>query len=96
MAALYAYESQQPVVASEKLRGLREHYAIDDETALRYFAVHATADVAHRAGERDALQRCLDAGTSADTIMAAANKALDAYWQLLDEVCVEADVACAA
>jgi len=90
LTALYAYESQQPEVAAEKLRGLRDCYGIYSPQALSYFAVHATADLEHRAGERSAIGRCLDAGTSAATIMNAAEEALDAYWNLLDGVCEEA------
>ena len=89
LTALYAYESQQPEVAAEKLRGLRDCYGIHSPQALSYFAVHATADVEHRAAERSAIGRCLDSGTSPGTIMNAAEEALDAYWNLLDGVCEE-------
>ena len=90
LTALYAYESQQPEVAAEKLRGLRDCYGIQSFQALGYFAVHATADVEHRAAERSAIGRCLNSGTSPGTIMNAAEEALDAYWNLLDGVCEEA------
>jgi len=90
LTALYAYESQQPEVAAEKLRGLRDCYGIHSPQALSYFAVHATADVEHGAAERSAIGRCLDSGTSPGTIMNAAEEALDAYWNLLDGVCEEA------
>ena len=92
LAALYAYESQQPEVATEKLRGLRDCYGIHSPQALSYFAVHATADMEHRAAERSAIGRCLDSGTSPGTIMDAAEEALDAYWNLLDGVCEEANL----
>ncbi|PYK45365.1 MAG: hypothetical protein DME46_04455 [Verrucomicrobia bacterium] len=90
LTALYAYESQQPEVAAEKIRGLRESYGIQSPEALNYFAVHATADLEHRAGERTALARCLNGCTSAETVMNAATAALGAYWNLLDGVCEEA------
>jgi pyrroloquinoline-quinone synthase len=92
LTALYAYESQQPEVAAEKMHGLRESYGIQGPEALSYFAVHATADLEHRAGERSALARCLNAGASPTAIMTAAEEALDAYWNLLDSVREEADV----
>ena len=92
LTALYAYESQQPEVAAEKLRGLRDYYGIHSPQALGYFAIHATADVEHRAAERSAIRRCLDSGTSPGTIMDAAEEALDAYWNLLDGVCEEANL----
>jgi pyrroloquinoline-quinone synthase len=90
LTALYAYESQQPEVAAEKLRGLRDCYGIHGLQALSYFTVHATADVEHRAAERSGIRRCLDSGTSPVTIMNAAEEALGAYWNLLDGVCEEA------
>lgn len=92
LTALYAYESQQPEVAAEKLRGLRESYRMHDRAALNYFSVHATADVGHRAAERRAISRCLEAGTPPRVVMDAANEALTAYWILLDSVSEEADI----
>ena len=92
LTALYAYESQQPEVATEKLRGLRDYYGLHSPKTLRYFAVHATADVEHGAAERSAIGRCLDSGTSPGTIINAAEEALDAYWNLLDGVCEEASL----
>ncbi len=89
LTALYAYESQQPQVAAEKLRGLRDYYGIHSPQALSYFGVHATTDMEHRAAERSAIRRCLDSGTSPGAIMNAAGEALDAYWNLLDGVCEE-------
>ncbi len=86
LTALYCYESQQPMVAQEKMRGLRDSYGVTSEAGLRYFAVHATADVEHREAERAALGRCLEAGTAPAEIFSAAEEALDAYWNLLDAV----------
>jgi pyrroloquinoline-quinone synthase len=92
LAALYAYESQQPEVAKQKEAGLRCHYGVTDSAALEYFTVHAEADVRHRQGERDALRRCLDSGASGEEVLDAASSALDAYWRLLDGVCREATI----
>jgi pyrroloquinoline-quinone synthase len=86
LAALYAYESQQPEVSRQKECGLRERYGIDDPEALAYFTVHAEADLRHREGERRALARCLELGTPADEVLAAAESATNAYWRLLDGV----------
>ena len=95
LAALYAYESQQPEVSRSKADGLRAHYGVEDQVTTAYFAVHQAADVRHRAGERDALRGCLDAGVPAGAIHEAAHRALDAYWALLDGVCEQAGVTCA-
>ena len=87
LAALYAYESQQPEVSRSKAAGLCDRYRIDDQRTLSYFTVHAEADLRHRAGERAALGRCLEQGASGEEVLAAAGRALDAYWGLLDGVC---------
>ena len=92
LAALYAYESQQPEVSREKIQGLRYHYGVDSAKALAYFEVHATIDTEHREGERQALERCLEAGRCSDEIARGAEAGLSAYWQLLDGICAEAGI----
>jgi pyrroloquinoline-quinone synthase len=94
VAALYAYESQQPDVSRTKAQGLRAFYGVDDAKSLQYFTVHEAADVRHRAGEREALAACLTAGVPAHVVHGAAAKALDAYWGLLDGVCQEIGISC--
>lgn len=94
IAALYAYESQQPEVAKEKLGGLRDLYAVTNPRALTYFEVHAEADVLHSEGERKAIESCLAAGASHEAVLISAGTALDAYWGLLDGICEDAGVAC--
>ena len=96
LAALYAYESQQPSVADEKIRGLRLTYGTTESKAFSYFTVHAAADLEHRFAERVSLARCLQSGESAERIMTAAEESLEAYWHLLDGVCEEAGVETAA
>jgi pyrroloquinoline-quinone synthase len=92
LAALYAYESQQPGVSRQKADGLRRFYGIQDERALAYFEVHAEADLQHRAGERVALARCLDSAMAEETILEAASQTLDAYWGLLTGICEQAGI----
>lgn len=92
LAALYAYESQQPEVSCTKMAGLRTHYGADDAEAVAYFEVHEAADVRHRQGERDALAACLAAGTTPEELKRATERALDAYWGLLDGVCQEVGI----
>jgi pyrroloquinoline-quinone synthase len=92
LAALYAYESQQPEVSCTKLAGLREHYGVQDAATLEYFEVHEAADVRHRQGERDALAACLRSGVPASVLKDATREALDAYWGLLDGVCAETGI----
>lgn len=95
LAALYAYESQQPEVSRRKCDGLRGFYGVDDRATLAYFEVHAEADVRHREGERRALARAVDAGAGEEEVLGAASAALDAYWGLLDGVCRETSIATA-
>lgn len=92
LAALYAYESQQPEVSRQKIEGLRQFYGLDDPRSLAYFEVHAEADILHSQGERNAINRCLAAGASPEALLAAADQALSAYWGLLDGVCEQAGI----
>ncbi len=92
LAALYAYESQQPEVAATKAAGLCRHYGVTSADGLAYFTVHQEADVRHREGERAALAHCLEAGADGEEVLGAARAALDAYWKLLDGVCEEAGI----
>ncbi len=94
IAALYAYESQQPEVSKQKLAGLREHYEVTSPKALAYFEVHAESDVHHSEGERTAIMRCLADGGSQEEVLDSAGQALDAYWGLLDGICEEAGISC--
>jgi pyrroloquinoline-quinone synthase len=93
LAALYAYESQQPEVAKQKIAGLRQHYGVTEAKSVAYFEVHAHADVRHSEGERQAIMQCLADGASQESVMESASKALDAYWGLLDGICEEARIA---
>jgi pyrroloquinoline-quinone synthase len=93
LAALYAYESQQPRVSRRKADDLERLYSVRDPDALRYFEVHAETDVRHRDGERTALRRCLETGAAAEVVLDAAAQALDAYWGLLEGISEEAKVA---
>ena len=92
LAALYAYEAQQPELSRQKVDGLRRYYGVDCSRTLAYFDVHAETDIHHRNGERQALSRCLADGGLCDVMLASASEALDAYWGLLDGICQEADL----
>jgi pyrroloquinoline-quinone synthase len=82
VAALYAYESQQPEVMKVKREGLRDLY--DVKTGHDYFEIHETLDVDHRAEER-AMVEAHGAGHDA-AIEDASATALDAIYTLLDGV----------
>ena len=82
VAALYAYESQQPEVMKTKREGLRDLYHVT--AGHEYFEVHETMDVEHSAGERDMIETHA-AGHDA-AILAAAAAAVEASNQILDGV----------
>ena len=82
LAALYAYESQQPEVMKTKREGLRDLYKLTD--GHEYFAVHETLDVAHSAGEAAMIEKHGAACTA--EIDAAVKTALDATYTLLDGI----------
>ena len=86
VAALYAYESQIPEVASVKIEGLRQHYGINEEKALSFFTVHQEADVHHSAGERDILARNVSTAADQNASLDAARDASRAMLRLLDGV----------
>jgi len=84
VAALYAYESQVPEIATTKIEGLKTFYGITNPEALAYFTVHEEADKAHRAAWRNWLEQHADGDS--DEIMATTDNALNALWGALDAV----------
>ena len=84
LGALYAYESQFPGVATAKIEGLVDRYGIKDEETLRFFRVHATADVEHSAVCRELLDRLPDE-QKAEAI-AAGEELAGALWNFLSGV----------
>ncbi len=86
IAALYAYEGQVPEVAAEKIRGLVEHYGVDDPRTLGFFTVHSTLDVEHSGAERAMISDLAPEEADAEAVLAATRAALDAWWGFLDAV----------
>ena len=84
LGALYAYESQFPAVASAKIEGLIERFGIGDETTLRFFRVHETADVEHSSVCRALIDR-LPEDEAAEAV-AAAEELAGALWSFLSGV----------
>lgn len=85
IAALYAYESQLPAIATAKIDGLRKYYGVESREGLAFFEVHRTLDVQHAAEERRILEHALG-GPNGDAAVDCANRALDAWWNFLSGV----------
>jgi pyrroloquinoline-quinone synthase len=86
LARLYAIESAQPPISETKLEGLREHYGIGSGAGTRYFTVHRGRDVEHAAEGRELLGSLLRTRADEDAAVAAAERAYEANWRLLDGV----------
>jgi pyrroloquinoline-quinone synthase len=84
LGALYAYESQFPGVAAAKIDGLVERYGIAEEDTLRFFRVHATADVEHSAVCRALLDRLPEEEKS--EAIEAGEELAGALWNFLSGV----------
>jgi len=96
MAALYAYEAQQPAVAKTKIDGLKNNYGLDSKDALGFFQVHESVDAWHAQSEKDVLAAELARDPKlAGELETAASEACDALNALLDGVCEARGIACA-
>ncbi len=84
LGALYAYESQFPGVAAAKIEGLIERYGIDDESTLRFFQVHESADIDHSSVCRKLLDVLGE--EEREEAIAAAEELAGALWNFLSGV----------
>lgn len=81
LGALYAYESQVPAIAEQKIQGLKAHYGVQDDRGLQFFQVHLRADVEHSQTSKSAFDGLSHADQS--TALEAAEKASKALWDFL-------------
>lgn len=86
LAALYAYEQQQPEVAGTKIQGLQEHYGIHDDATLEFFRAHQKYDVEHSRTEAELLETlCRNPGDRARAL-AVTRETCQALYEFLDGV----------
>jgi pyrroloquinoline-quinone synthase len=93
LAALYAYESQIPLICEAKIDGLNKHYGFTDRRGYEYFSVHIEADREHSAAERAMLSAKIDNGNF-EAVKASVSRVLDALWEMLSGVCRRHAIAC--
>lgn len=93
LAALYAYESQIPAVSESKIDGLKKHYGFSEPESYHYFTVHIEADREHSAAERALLAENIRPENAA-AVTVAAERVLNALWELLSGVCRRHAIAC--
>jgi pyrroloquinoline-quinone synthase len=89
LAALYAIESVQPLLAATKLAALRRHYGFEEGGTTEYFTIHATRDFVHAAATRAEIERAASP-RDGRRLVARARAVLAANWQLLDALAVAA------
>lgn len=84
VAVLYAIEAGQPEISQTKLKGLVEHYGLEEDSpATAYFSLHAERDHEHAAASRALLEQ---ASGDPGPLVKRAEAALAGNWTLLDGV----------
>jgi pyrroloquinoline-quinone synthase len=86
LAALHAFESQVPSIASVKIDGLERFYGMSDPANYEFFTVHEEADVYHSQAEWMLIERFADTPEKQAEVLAATKRACDALWGFLDGV----------
>lgn len=90
LAVVWAYETQVPAVAQQKIQGLEAHYDIHDEATLAFFRVHGEADVHHSRTEEAIMDAWATTPERQAAILSAVRQTTTALNQILDGVMVEA------
>ncbi|MCY4391094.1 MAG: CADD family putative folate metabolism protein [Chloroflexi bacterium] len=80
LATLFAYESQVPAIAWEKIKGLTEHYDLLPNQ-FEFFSVHLVSDVAHSGAEMAAIEELCE---DSDAVVSAAEQASERLLGFLD------------
>ena len=85
-AALYAFESQVPGVAREKVRGLCEFYGMAGDDRVSFFSVHEAMDIKHATAERAMIGALAATEAEVSSAVHATDEATAALWSFLDGV----------
>ena len=85
LSRLYAVEASQPAISRTKRAGLIDRYGFEEGAGTAYFRVHEGRDVEHAAEVRELISE-LASDEDADRLVAAAERAYEANWRLLDGV----------
>ncbi len=80
LGALFAYESQVPAIAWEKIKGLSEKYGLRPDQ-FEFFSVHLVSDVAHSGAEIAAIEELCE---DSDAVVGAAERASERLLAFLD------------
>ncbi len=86
LAALYAYERQQPDIARQKIDGLQRFYDVKDEATVSFFRAHQISDVYHAETEVSCLEQLCDTEEKKEKAFKAASETLDALYEFLSGV----------
>ena len=80
LATLFAYESQVPAIAWEKIKGLSEKYGLLPNQ-FEFFSVHLVSDVAHAGAELSAIEELCE---NSDGVVSATERAGERLLAFLD------------
>ena len=86
VAGLAAYDSQIPEVAETKIDGLKEHYGIDSERALKFFELHGEVDIKHSQAWWDIIEEHAHTDEQKEHVRDAVTKGRDALWNFLSGI----------
>jgi len=86
LAAVYAYERQQPDVARQKKEGLKCFYGLTDERSVSFFTAHQHYDVAHAEHEVQGLEKLCQTEADGARALGAASESLEAWHEFLTGV----------
>lgn len=84
LAMLYAYESQAPQIAREKIVGLKLYYGIEEPSVLSFFAVHQELDAHHANAEREGIWAFAKDGADVSDLQQATQVGSELLWRFLD------------